>query len=145
MYNYAVKTAICIIHAESCKKQWSDKMIRLIALMLMSTAVVADQPEVVNMVLEGNGQRGYRVDVTLRHADTGWDHYADGWDVLDADKKVIATRVLYHPHVDEQPFTRSLSGVHIPADATIIYIRPHDKVHGYGELYQFDMKKVLSD
>ena len=44
------------------------------------------------------------------HPDTGWDDYADGWRVLDMDGNELGMRVLHHPHVDEQPFTRSLSG-----------------------------------
>lgn len=69
--------------------------------------------------------------VTLRHSDTGWDHYADAWRVVTEDGSVIGTRTLYHPHVDEQPFTRSLSGLKLPADVTRVYVEAHDKVHGW--------------
>ena len=78
---------------------------------------------------QGNGV--WRVSVTLRHADTGWDHYADAWRVVAADGAVIGTRTLYHPHVDEQPFTRSLSGVKPPAGATRVFVEAHDSVHGW--------------
>jgi hypothetical protein len=44
----------------------------------------------------------------------------------------LGTRVLYHPHVDEQPFTRSLGGVRIPAEVTSVILRAHDSVHGAG-------------
>jgi hypothetical protein len=74
----------------------------------------------------------YDIDVTLRHADSGWDHYANRWEVLAPDGSVIATRVLVHPHVHEQPFTRGLSGVRIPAEHTWVRVRGHDLVHGYG-------------
>ncbi len=74
----------------------------------------------------------YTVKATIRHADTGWDHYADKFDVVDPDGVVIATRLLAHPHVDEQPFTRSLVGVQIDAGIRKITIRAHDCVHGYG-------------
>ena len=73
----------------------------------------------------------WRIDTTLRHADTGWDHYADIWRVVTPDGTVLATRVLYHPHVHEQPFTRSLAEVIIPADMPIVYVEAHDKVHGW--------------
>ena len=72
----------------------------------------------------------YRFSVTLRHADNGWEHYADRWQVLGADETVLATRVLLHPHVAEQPFTRSQSGVEIPKGLTAVSIRAHDKQHG---------------
>ena len=74
----------------------------------------------------------YDIDVTLRHADSGWDHYANRWELLAPDGEVIATRVLAHPHVHEQPFTRGLSAVRIPDEFTWVRIRAHDLVHGYG-------------
>ena len=78
-----------------------------------------------------SGGDQYRFEVTLRHADTGWDHYADEWQVLTPAGEVLGTRVLYHPHVDEQPFTRSLSGVKIAPEHDAVVIRAHDSVHGY--------------
>ena len=74
----------------------------------------------------------WRFDVTVRHADSGWDHYADAWRVVGPDGTVYATRTLYHPHVDEQPFTRSLTGVQIPAGVTSVIVESHDIVHGWG-------------
>ena len=70
--------------------------------------------------------------VTVRHADTGWEHYADRWDVVAPDGTVLGSRTLFHPHVNEQPFTRSLDNVRIPADVTRVVIRAHDKEHGLG-------------
>ncbi len=74
----------------------------------------------------------WRFDVTVRHDDAGWDHYADAWDVVGPDGTVFGTLKLLHPHETEQPFTRSLTGVAIPADVTAVTIRAHDSVHGYG-------------
>jgi hypothetical protein len=34
----------------------------------------------------------YRFDVTVRHADTGWDHYADAWDILTPDGTLLGSR-----------------------------------------------------
>ena len=45
--------------------------------------------------------------VTLKHADTGREHYADGWGVYLEDGTELGYRVLAHPHVNEQPFKRS--------------------------------------
>jgi hypothetical protein len=73
-----------------------------------------------------------RFAVTVEHADTGWEHYADGWEILGPDGKVLAKRVLRHPHVDEQPFTRELAGVAIPQEITVVTVRAHDSVQGYG-------------
>jgi hypothetical protein len=77
--------------------------------------------------------------VTVRHPDTGWDDYADGWDVLTPDGTVLKpdpdspfTRLLLHPHENEQPFTRSQSGIIIPSGVTQVRVRAHDLVDGYG-------------
>jgi hypothetical protein len=70
--------------------------------------------------------------VTVKHDDEGWDHYADRWEVLGPDGEVLGTRVLYHPHVGEQPFTRSLGGVEVPEGVEKVVVRARDSVHGYG-------------
>lgn len=79
---------------------------------------------------EGNGT--YRFEVAVRHDDTGWKHYADRWDILTVDGTVLGSRELLHPHEDEQPFTRSLGGVRIPAAVRRVQIRAHDTEHGNG-------------
>ena len=43
-----------------------------------------------------------------------------------------ATRLLVHPHVDERPFTRSQSGIVIPASVTSVTVRAHDLLDGFG-------------
>jgi len=86
----------------------------------------------VDVEIRMTGQKTYSFDVTVRHADDGWNHYADKWDVTAPDGTVLGTRTLYHPHVDEQPFTRSLSGVKIPDTIKEVTVRAHDSEHGYG-------------
>jgi hypothetical protein len=71
--------------------------------------------------------------VTVRHNDEGWDHYADRWQVVDPEtEEVIAERVLLHPHDNEQPFTRSLGRIEIPAEMTTVLVRAGCNVHGFG-------------
>lgn len=70
--------------------------------------------------------------VTVQHKDSGWEHYVNRWDVLSLDGKIIASRVLLHPHVNEQPFTRSLNNVTIPESTTEVILRAHDLIHGVG-------------
>ena len=74
----------------------------------------------------------WRFDVSVRHADAGWDHYADRWEVLAPDGTELARRVLLHPHDDEQPFTRGLPRVEVPEGLASARVRAHDSVHGYG-------------
>ncbi len=103
----------------------------LIPMIFSVSELLADQVTIVKVTSQSSDNNHYRFNVTLAHHDSGWDHYADGWDVLTPEGQVLATRVLYHPHVNEQPFTRSLSAVAIPAQFSWVNIRAHDKVHGY--------------
>ena len=43
----------------------------------------------------------------------------------------FGTRVLAHPHVTEQPFTRSQSGFDISADAVEVFIRTSCIIDGW--------------
>jgi hypothetical protein len=70
--------------------------------------------------------------VTVKHADTGWRHYASRFEIVGPDGAVLATRVLRHPHVHEQPFTRSLAGVEVPEGVDRVTVRAIDEVHGAG-------------
>ena len=101
-------------------------------LLALSGPAGAGLADVLGARIEQAPDGSYRIAATVRHADGGWDHYADRWEVLGPRGQVIATRVLLHPHVHEQPFTRGLSGVRIPPTWTWVRIRAHDKVHGYG-------------
>ena len=46
--------------------------------------------------------------------------------------EILATRVLRHPHVNEQPFTRHLPGVKVPEEIRRVRVRAHDSVHDHG-------------
>ena len=110
------------------------------AALTIAGPAIAGEANVVGVRMAQNGDT-YRFSVTVRHADAGWDHYADKWEVVTPDGKVIDTRVLAHPHDNEQPFTRSLGSVRIPAGLAKVRVRAHDKVHGYGgREMEVDMK-----
>lgn len=96
-----------------------------------SAIVHAGEANVDSATVRQDGNT-WHFDVTVSHADEGWEHYADQWDVVASDGRVLASRALAHPHVNEQPFTRSLSGVEIPDDIREVVIRARDSVHGYG-------------
>lgn len=99
---------------------------------LLVPSAQAGEADVVAVDVRRQGNGIYRFDVTVRHDDEGWDHYADKWVVEDGNGTVLGERVLLHPHVNEQPFTRSLSGVSIPIDLDTVVIRAHDSVHEWG-------------
>jgi hypothetical protein len=100
-----------------------------------------DQPDAnvvhVRAVLAEDGSWVFHV--TVEHPDTGWDNYANGWDVVTPEGAVLKatpgdpfTRLLLHPHENEQPFTRSQSGIFIPVGTTQVSVRAHDIVNGFG-------------
>ena len=77
----------------------------------------------------------YRFSVRILHQDSGWEHYVNRYEVLDSDENILATRVLVHPHINEQPFTRSLTAV-ITKNVDVVYVRANDSVDGYSKLYE---------
>lgn len=106
------------------------KLCLLLIGCLVAPAAWADGPEIIDVRIKKTGMV-WRVDVTLEHADTGWDHYADGWEILDADGNRLAHRELLHPHVTEQPFTRALSGVVFPDGTRVVFVRAKCSVDGW--------------
>jgi hypothetical protein len=108
-------------------------MKRLISLLYLIPCTAFAGPATVVDATATQSNRGWTFSVTIKHADTGWDHYADGWGVYAPDGTELGYRVLAHPHVNEQPFTRSLSGVDIPDGMTTVVIKPRDLVHGVGQ------------
>ncbi len=104
------------------------KFIPLLALLASPT--FADPPLIEAATATQSGKT-WRFDVTLRHPDSGWDHYADGWEVLTPEGQSLGLRELLHPHVDEQPFTRSLAGVTIPEGLDHVMIRARCSVDGW--------------
>lgn len=100
-------------------------------LMFVAGPVFAEAPQINHIAARETADGVWRFDVTISHPDTGWDHYADGWQVLDMEGKQLGIRELAHPHVEEQPFTRSLSGVRIPGNTTQVQIQARDKPGGW--------------
>ncbi|MGY3438487.1 MULTISPECIES: hypothetical protein [unclassified Marinovum] len=99
-------------------------------MLLLPLPALAGNPEIVSVDVT-KPDMGWHFEVTVRHPDTGWDHFADGWEVLDANGRRLGYRKLTHPHVTEQPFTRSLRGVMIPDGIRMVYIRAHCSVDGW--------------
>lgn len=106
----------------------------LIPLSLVTTVAVAGTADVVGVEvfkLKKAGDTVFRFKVTVRHGDEGWDHYADAWEVVGPEGTVLGRRVLLHPHVNEQPFTRS-ADITVPRSVTEVVVRARDKPHGLG-------------
>lgn len=98
----------------------------------LTSPAMAGEVEIIDATARPDGA-AWTISVTLRHEDTGWEHYADLWQVRSVDGAVLGERVLLHPHENEQPFTRSLSGVALPETAERVIIRARDTVHGLSD------------
>ena len=107
--------------------------VSLVFLLSVSTILAnAGETDVLRVKASQAHDGSWSFHVTLRHADTGWAHYANRWEILTEEREVLATRVLAHPHTHEQPFTRSLSGIKLPKGTKAVIVRGHDNVDKYG-------------
>ena len=113
----------------------------LFAALLSATSAVADAPVVVKAVATPAAM-GWDFDVSLAHGDTGWDHYADAWQIEDSAGNILGTRTLHHPHVNEQPFTRSLRQVMIPDGTREVFVRVKcSQTHWKKERYSVSLNR----
>ena len=101
-------------------------------LFAASGVLWAGDADVVGVEIVKTGTETFNLSVTVKHDDSGWKHYADKWDVTGSQEVILGTRTLYHPHVDEQPFTRSLTNVSVNSMVQEVSVRAHCSVHGYG-------------
>lgn len=121
-------------------------MIRTLAIAALAAGPALTPAFAHDATIDGATARAsgdaWTISVTITHAETGWDDYADGWQVLAPDGTELGMRVLAHPHENEQPFTRSLSGVEIPDDLDHVLIRARTLGDGWGDaLYRLDLPK----
>ncbi len=86
--------------------------------------------DVISVQVSG-APEAYQFNVTVQSPDTGCQQYADWWEVVSADGKLLHRRVLVHSHVNEQPFTRSGGPVAVQPDS-VVWVRAHMNIGGYG-------------
>ena len=102
----------------------------LVALLLAATAPAEDHADVLRV--DAHGRPGaYAFAVTVKSPDRNCDHYADWWEVVSEDGKLLHRRVLMHSHPDEQPFTRPDGPIALAPDRTVV-VRAHFHPTGYG-------------
>ena len=110
------------------RDQVFDRLDIVTALQAGKYSVGADlYPDVLAVELIETGGGAYLVSVTMSSPYDTPSRYADAWRVLAPDGTVLGVRVLAHDHQFEQPFTRSLSGVIIPADITEVIVEGRDQ------------------
>jgi len=84
------------------------------------------------IAVDVSGRPGaYQFSVTIRSPDQGCPQYANWWEVVSLDGRLLYRRVLLHSHTDEQPFTRSGGPVPIQPE-TVVWVRAHLHPQGYG-------------
>lgn len=88
-------------------------------------------PDVLEAELEPAGD-AWRLSATISSPYDTPDRYADAFRVLTPDGEELGVRELFHDHADEQPFTRSLEGLGIPADVAEVIVEGRDQRHGWG-------------
>ncbi|MDH3311009.1 MAG: hypothetical protein OEM95_10050 [Gammaproteobacteria bacterium] len=96
----------------------------------LNQAKVRVQADVISLQVTGE-PGAYQFTVGIRSPDSGCQQYADWWEVVSEEGKLLYRRVLLHSHVNEQPFTRSGGPVPIQSD-TIVWVRAHINSAGYG-------------
>ncbi|MDH5520542.1 MAG: hypothetical protein OEZ14_08415, partial [Acidimicrobiia bacterium] len=89
-------------------------------------------PDVVGVEAVHDGDGSWTFHVTLSSPYDSPERYADAWRIVGPDGTVLGERILTHDHAAEQPFTRSQSGIEIPADVTTVTVEGRDQVSGWG-------------
>lgn len=96
-----------------------------------ATGARAGEADVVDAKVRRGPSNTFDFDVTVKSVDRGARYYADAIEILAPDGKLLGRRELLHPHEDEQPFTRDVYGVRIPAGIDNVVVRAHHSVKGY--------------
>ena len=107
------------------------RAVLMVAGLAFATCGIAGEADVVNAKVRRATPGVYDFDVTVRSVDRGWDYYADAIEVLAPDGRLLGRRELLHPHEAEQPFTRDLPGVRVPASVKDVIVRARHKPAGY--------------
>ncbi|MEZ5741861.1 MAG: hypothetical protein R3E68_22115 [Burkholderiaceae bacterium] len=110
--------------------RWRSAGAAVCALLSLGGAI-AGEADVLKAVASQQGDE-WRFEVTIRSQDRGWDYYCDRFEIVDGQGRVLGTRILFHPHETEQPFTRDLGGVRIPDGVRSVTVRAAMKPGGAG-------------
>ncbi len=93
-----------------------------VLLIITSSMSIASDAKIIKASAELTSAQKFNITVTLEHADEGWDHFANAWRVYSKEGELIGERVLHHPHVKEQPFTRTFLGLSVPSNVKEVVI-----------------------
>jgi hypothetical protein len=114
------------------------RALTLLVLVIAGSAILpaeaAEQqyPDVVGVKVKARGQNIFDFDVTVSSPYDTAQRYADAIRAISKDGAVFGVRKLLHDHASEQPFTRDLYGVVVPAGVRKVVIQARDQKYGYG-------------
>ena len=91
-----------------------------------------DYPDVIAATAQLDGDGTWTFAATISSPYDTPERYADAWRVLGPDGTVFGVRELAHDHANEQPFTRSRSGIEIPDDVDTVTVEGRDQANGWG-------------
>lgn len=108
--------------------------ISLASLASAQTADIKNQkyPDIVDVKVHARGANRFDFDATISSPYDTPERYADAFRVMGADGVPYGERTLFHDHASEQPFTRDLYGVTIPAGVKAVLVQARDQKYGYG-------------
>jgi len=99
----------------------------------------APDADITNVFAREDKDGSWTFHVSVAHPDIGFEDFADGWDlvtpsgdVIKVDRDQRFTKIVRHPHVKEQPFTRTQKGIRIPEGVRSVTVRAHDRLAGFG-------------
>jgi hypothetical protein len=95
-------------------------------------AALQKHPDVVAVKVRAGTAGRFDFDVTVSSPYDAPDRYADAFRVSSKDGRVYGERKLLHDHAGEQPFTRDLYGVAVPAGVRVVVVQARDSRFGYG-------------
>lgn len=118
------------------------KSLLSIALMLGAMANIAPAqstdaetqkfPDVVAVTVQSNGDNRFDFDATISSPYDSPLRYADAFRVSSTEGVAYGERKILHDHANEQPFTRDLYDVYIPAGVRVVVVQAKDQRYGYG-------------
>jgi hypothetical protein len=102
-------------------------------LLILASAAWAGEADVVAVAVDRHPDTDdvFDVRVTILSNDTGDAYYANAFEVLAPDGRVLGRLDFPRPHADEQPFTRALENLKVPLGIDRITVRAHHKPRGY--------------
>ncbi|PPC78356.1 hypothetical protein C4K68_05845 [Pokkaliibacter plantistimulans] len=99
--------------------------------LLLSLDRFAGQADIIDADARQQRDGSWRFDVTIYTNKPTAQHYADRWEVLTEEGEVLAITYMSLNDQTEQPCNQTMTGVMIPDNVTLVYLRAHDSNLGY--------------